>query len=187
MNDGLAAYSVPRGSETILVAEDDEALRTLLRIALESCGYTVLAGASGPAALQLAERHLEPIALLVSDVTMPGMEGPELARTLAAIRPGLKVLLLSGYGRDPAYLDDGVDFMQKPFRPSALVARVREILDLAPAAARAGAAPASSAAALSTSAAKASMVLAVTATWSSSSRHLRSSIASRTPGRVLTP
>ena len=134
MNDVLAAYSVPRGSETILVAEDDEMLRTLLQIALESCGYSVLASASGPAALELAQRHAEPIALLVSDVTMPGMEGPELARRLAATRPGLKVLLLSGYGRDPALLDAGVDFLQKPFRPSALVARVREILDLAPAA-----------------------------------------------------
>jgi two-component system, cell cycle sensor histidine kinase and response regulator CckA len=133
MNDALAAYSVPRGSETILVAEDDELLRTLLQIALESCGYTVLASASGPAALELAERHAEPIALLVSDVTMPGMEGPELARRLAAIRPGLKALLLSGYGHDPALLDAGVDFLPKPFRPSALVARVREILDLAPA------------------------------------------------------
>ena len=136
MNDVLATYSVPRGSETILVAEDDEVLRTLLRIALESCGYTVLARASGPAALQLAERHGDPIALLVSDVTMPGMEGPELARRLAAIRPGLKVLLLSGYGRDAALFDAGVDFLQKPFRPSALVARVREILDLAPATTR---------------------------------------------------
>jgi len=134
MNDFLAAYSVPRGSETILVAEDDEMLRTLLQVSLESCGYTVLASASGPAALELAERHAEPIALLLSDVTMPGMEGPELARRLAAIRPGLKVLLLSGYGRDPAILDAGVDFLQKPFRPSALVARVRWILDLAPAA-----------------------------------------------------
>lgn len=133
MNDVLAAYSVPRGSETILVAEDDEVLRTLLQIALESCGYTVMASASGPAALELAERHAEPIALLVSDVTMPGMEGPELARRLAAVRPGLRVLLLSGYSLDPALLDAGVDFLQKPFRPSALVARVRGILDLAPA------------------------------------------------------
>ena len=133
MNEVLAAYTVPRGSETILVAEDDEVLRTLLQIALESCGYTVLASASGPAALELAERHAEPIALLVSDVTMPGMEGPELARRLAAIRPGLRVLLLSGYSRDPALLDAGVDFLQKPFRPSTLVARVRGILDLAPA------------------------------------------------------
>jgi len=134
MNDVLAAYSVPRGSETILVVEDDEMLRTLLQIALESCGYTVLASAGGPAALELANRHSEPIALLVSDVTMPGMEGPELARRLAAIQSGLKVLLLSGYVQDPALLDAGVEFLQKPFRPSALVARVREILDLAPAA-----------------------------------------------------
>ncbi len=133
MNELLAAYSVPRGSETILVAEDDEVLRTLLQISLESCGYTVLASASGPAALELAERHGESIALLVSDVTMPGMEGPELARRLAAIRPGLRVLLLSGYSQDPALLDAGVDFLQKPFRPSALVAKVRGILDLAPA------------------------------------------------------
>ena len=133
MNDVLAAYSVPRGSETILVAEDDEVLRTLLQIALASCGYTVLASASGPAALALAERHAEPIALLVSDVTMPGMEGPELARRLLAIRPGLRVLLLSGYSRDPAVLDAGVEFLQKPVRPSALVAEVRRILDPAPA------------------------------------------------------
>ncbi|HXM69614.1 MAG TPA: response regulator, partial [Thermoanaerobaculia bacterium] len=77
MDDGLAAYSVPKGSETILVAEDDDALRTLLQVALESCGYTVLTSASGPAALQVAERHGERIALLVSDVTMPGMRGPE--------------------------------------------------------------------------------------------------------------
>jgi two-component system cell cycle sensor histidine kinase/response regulator CckA len=125
MNDVLATYSVPRGSETILVAEDDEMLRTLLQIALESCGYSVLASASGPAALELAQRHAEPIALLVSDVI--------IARRLAAVRPGLKVLLLSGYSRDPALLDAEVDFLQKPFRPSALVARVREILDLAPA------------------------------------------------------
>lgn len=134
MNDVLAAYSVPRGSETILVAENDEVLRTLLQISLESCGYTVLASASGPAALELARRHGEPIALLVSDVTMPGMEGSELARRLAATRPGLRVLLLSGYSQDdPALLDSGVDLLQKPFRPSALVAKVRGILDLAPA------------------------------------------------------
>jgi two-component system, cell cycle sensor histidine kinase and response regulator CckA len=132
MNDVLAAYSVPRGAETILVAEDDEVLRTLLQIALASCGYTVLATASGPAALELAGRHAEPIALLVSDVTMPGMEGPELARRLTAIRPGLRVLLLSGYSHDPARLDAGVDFLQKPFRPSALVATVRRILDPGP-------------------------------------------------------
>ena len=136
MDDGLAPYSVPKGSETILVAEDDDVLRTLLQVALESCGYRVLASASGPAALQLAERHGELIALLVSDVTMPGMEGPELARRLAASRPALKVLLLSGYDLDPAFLDAGVGFLQKPFRPSALVARVREILDFAPASTR---------------------------------------------------
>jgi two-component system cell cycle sensor histidine kinase/response regulator CckA len=133
MDDDFTPYSLPKGSETILVAEDNETLRTLLQIALSSCGYTVLAGASGPEALALAGRHGEPIALLISDVVMPGMDGPELARRLAAIRPRLQVLLLSGYGPDDALLDSGIHFLQKPFRPSVLVATVREILDLAPA------------------------------------------------------
>lgn len=133
MDKQLTGYSVPKGSETILVAEDNEPLRALLQVALESCGYTVLAGAGGPEALGLAERHDETIALLVSDVTMPGMDGRELARRLSAIRPRLQVLLLSGFGPDPALLAGGVHFLQKPFRPSFLVAKVREILDLAPA------------------------------------------------------
>jgi|GEM_PF-2357293 len=131
--DDFTAYSLPKGSETILVAEDNEMLRALLQVALESCGYTVLASASGPEALALAEQHGKSIALLVSDVVMPGMDGPELARRLATIRPRLQVLLLSGYGADPALLAAGVHFLQKPFRPSLLVATVREILDLAPA------------------------------------------------------
>src|ERR1700687_2672884 len=133
MDDDFTAYSLPRGSETILVAEDNEALRALLQVALESCGYTVLASPMGSEVLELPSRHDEPIALLVSDVVMPGMDGPELARRLAAIRPRLQVLLLSGYGPEPALLAAGIHFLQKPFRPSLLVATVREILDLAPA------------------------------------------------------
>jgi two-component system cell cycle sensor histidine kinase/response regulator CckA len=127
-----AVYSVPRGTETILVAEDDEMLRALLGISLESCGYTVLMAADGPEALRLAELHDGPIALLISDLVMRGMDGCQLARRLTSIRPDLTVLLLSGYNRDPR-LAAGFAFLQKPCRPSALVARVREILDAAPA------------------------------------------------------
>ena len=131
MNDDTALFSVPRGSETILVAEDDEMLRTLLAIALESCGYTVLTAAGGAEALQLAERHDGAIPLLISDVVMRGMDGCELADRLAAINPDLRVLLLSGYPVDPDF-HGGVAFLQKPFRPSILVARVRTLLDAPP-------------------------------------------------------
>ncbi len=132
MNDHNALYAVPRGSETILVAEDDEMLRTLLGIALESCGYTVLTAAGGAEALQLAQQHGGPIPLLISDVVMRGMDGCELADRLAAINPELRVLLLSGYPVDPSF-HGGVAFLQKPFRPSILVARVRTLLDAPPA------------------------------------------------------
>jgi two-component system cell cycle sensor histidine kinase/response regulator CckA len=132
MKDDTTLYSLPRGSETILVAEDDETLRTLLGIALESCGYTVLKAAGGAEALRLAERHDGAIPLLISDVVMRGMDGCELADRLAALNPNLKVLLLSGYPVDPD-LHGGVAFLQKPFRPSILVARVRTLLDAPPA------------------------------------------------------
>jgi two-component system, cell cycle sensor histidine kinase and response regulator CckA len=127
-----AAYSLPRGSETVLIAEDDEALRALVRIALETCGYSVLAATGGADALRLARLHGGPISLLVSDVVMPGMDGPELARRLAACRPGLKVLLFSGYPGEADLLPSGAAFLQKPFRPSRLVEKVREVLDAEP-------------------------------------------------------
>jgi two-component system cell cycle sensor histidine kinase/response regulator CckA len=136
MKDSATAFKVPRGSETILVAEDDEALRALLRIGLEICGYNVLAAASGREALRLAALRDGPISLLITDVTMPGIDGPELARRLAARRPCLKVLLLSGYAPDPARLDRGAAFLQKPFRPAQLVAKVRALLDSAAAPSR---------------------------------------------------
>ena len=131
MNDHDVVHAVPRGSETILVAEDDEMLRTLLGIALESCGYTVLAAAGGAEALQLAELHDGAVQLLISDVVMRGMDGFELADRLVAIHPELRVLLLSGYPVDPELHGD-VAFLQKPFRPSVLVARVRALLDAPP-------------------------------------------------------
>ncbi len=120
------------GTETILVAEDEQIVRVLIRKVLEQAGYTVLLGGGGPEALQLSERHTGTIHLLVTDVVMPGMNGPELARRVLDRRPDTKVLFLSGYA-DAAVerhgvLAPGTAFMQKPFSPSALASRVREVL-----------------------------------------------------------
>ncbi len=131
MDDESTAYSLPKGVETILVTADDEALRTLLRIALERCGYAVLEAAGGAAALRLAELHGELIALVVSDLEMARMGGLRLAQRMAAAGLGVKLLLLSGRDCDPALFDAGVAFLRKPFRPSALAAKVRQLLDSA--------------------------------------------------------
>jgi two-component system, cell cycle sensor histidine kinase and response regulator CckA len=126
---GGAACLSAAASRTILVVEDDRALRELLRITLEGSGYTVLAAADAAEALRLAEPPGRAIALLVSDVMMPGMTGPDLARRLRASRAGLEVLLVSGYSRDSELLDPRVAFLQKPFRPQTLTDLVRGLLD----------------------------------------------------------
>jgi len=132
MDHERIAYSLPKGFETILVTAADEALRTLLRISLERCGYTVLEAAGGAAALRLAELHGELIALLVSDLEMPPrMGGLRLAERMAASGLDVRLLLLSGRDCDPALFDAGVAFLRKPFRPSALAAKVRQLLDAA--------------------------------------------------------
>jgi signal transduction histidine kinase len=125
--------SVPApGIETVLVAEDEQMVRVLIRKVLEQAGYTVLLASGGAEALQLAERHPASIQLLVTDVVMPGMSGRELARRLLELRPETKVLYLSGYADDAVerhgVLDPGTAFMQKPFTPGALASRVREVL-----------------------------------------------------------
>jgi two-component system, cell cycle sensor histidine kinase and response regulator CckA len=103
-------------------------------MALERHGYVVLTAESGSEALRLAAEHPGPIDLLITDVVMPDLRGPELARRLVARRPGLATLFMSGYmddaiGEDTSSLPVPVDFIQKPFSPSALAARVREMLD----------------------------------------------------------
>jgi CheY-like chemotaxis protein len=124
------------GTETVLVVEDEPLVRAVTVRALASAGYRVLAAGSGAEALAVAEREPRPIGLLVSDVVMPGMSGPVLASTLGRKRPGLKVLLVSGYTRDAilerSALPPGTELLEKPFTPARLLERVRALLDTAP-------------------------------------------------------
>src|SRR2546430_237575 len=123
----------PRGSETVLLAEDEPAVRAIARQALERQGYTVLAAPSGADALALAAQHGATIHLLLTDVVMPGMSGRDLADRLTAQRPGIRVLYISGYTDNAivrhGMLEPGLAYLQKPFRPDALVRKVRDVLD----------------------------------------------------------
>jgi two-component system cell cycle sensor histidine kinase/response regulator CckA len=124
------------GTETILLAEDDEVLRPLARGLLEKLGYQVLDAADAAAALEAARRYREPIHLLLTDVVMPGVSGRELARELEKSRPDTRVLYVSGYTDDAivhhGMLEPGLNFLQKPFTPASLARKVREVLDTKP-------------------------------------------------------
>jgi DNA-binding response OmpR family regulator len=119
---------------TLLVVENEAAIVALVRKALERHGYVVLTAESGSEALRLAATHQGPINLLITDVVMPDMRGPELARRLVAERPDMPTLFMSGYmddalGEAASLLPVPVDFIQKPFSPSTLTAKVREMLE----------------------------------------------------------
>jgi CheY-like chemotaxis protein len=121
-----------KGTGTILVAEDEEALREAMCDYLRSLGYTVLAASSGPHALSLASLHEGHIDLLVTDVVMPKMNGGELSQTLGRLRPDLKTMYMSGYTDDAAVRycirEEGVAFLQKPFSLAVLARKVHEML-----------------------------------------------------------
>jgi two-component system cell cycle sensor histidine kinase/response regulator CckA len=122
-----------RGTETILLTEDDDQVRALARETLELSGYTVLEAASPTDALRVALRHSGVLHLLLTDVVMPGMNGRALADRLLALRPDLKVLFMSGYPASAighhGVLDPGTAFLQKPFTPGSLARKVSEVLD----------------------------------------------------------
>ena len=125
-----------RGSETILVVEDEEAVRNIALRVLRSAGYSVLAAASGGDALVASERHEGTIHLLLADVVMPRLSGPEVAARLVVERPDMRVLFMSGY-TDSAIVEHGAlapgtHFIGKPFNVSDLLAKVRSTLDGAP-------------------------------------------------------
>jgi two-component system cell cycle sensor histidine kinase/response regulator CckA len=126
------------GWETVLVVEDAEPLRALATEILARNGYGVLQAGTGAEAIRLAEQYPGAIDLLLTDVVLPGMDGRQLAESLAASRPGLKVLYVSGYADQTlashGVLIPGTRLLHKPFRGEALVRQVREVLDVVPAA-----------------------------------------------------
>jgi CheY-like chemotaxis protein len=124
---------VERGAETILVVEDEAQILRLTTTVLERAGYRLLPAATPAEALERAGKHDGPIHLVVTDVVMPGMHGQELVERLAALRPGIRSIFMSGYTADvmarDGVIDHGVHFIQKPFRGAELCDLVRDVLD----------------------------------------------------------
>jgi CheY-like chemotaxis protein len=133
----LASGRIPatnrKGSEVILVVEDEPDVRELTRMALAEKGYSVMVTSSPEDAERLCEKNNAEIHLLLTDVTLPGMSGHELAKRLTSKYPKMRVLFMSGYTfnviAQGGMLEEGVVFLQKPFTPSALADKVREVLD----------------------------------------------------------
>jgi PAS domain S-box-containing protein len=124
---------LPVGTETILIAEDEERVRSLVAAVLAQQGYKVIEACDGQEAIEAARKYSGEIHLLLSDVMMPRMSGPDLVAQIRCERPGIKVLLSSGYTGDAAVqrgvLDASTPFLQKPFTTHALATKVREVLD----------------------------------------------------------
>ena len=124
--------AVKGGAETILLAEDEEAIRTLVERSLRGYGYEVLVARDGAVAVALCEAHPE-IAIAVLDVVMPRMGGKEALDAMRRLRPDLKALFTSGYSTDRIHesfvLLPGIEFLPKPYGPASLARRVREVLD----------------------------------------------------------
>jgi two-component system cell cycle sensor histidine kinase/response regulator CckA len=130
----ISTGPLPRGTETLLVVEDEPSVRQLTREVLEAQGYAVLSAANGQEALHAVREHKgSPIRLVVTDVIMPLMGGKVMAEWLKATYPDLKILFTSGYTDDAiaqhGVLEAGVEFLSKPYTPATLVRRVREMLD----------------------------------------------------------
>ncbi len=133
MPENTATDEALKGSETILLVEDEELVRELMVEVLETIGYELLAAANGAEALAICAQHEGPIPLMVTDVVMPGMSGVELAAQARQVKPDMKVLYLSGY-TDSALVARGAlgaegHFLEKPFEPDDLARKMREILD----------------------------------------------------------
>ena len=121
------------GTETIMVVEDEEGVLSLIRLALRAAGYKVLEAGDPERALAICSDHDGPVHLLLTDVVMPKMSGPKVAEQVAALRPDIKVLYMSGYTDDSivhhGVLSEGLPFIQKPFSPMSLRKKIREVLD----------------------------------------------------------
>jgi CheY-like chemotaxis protein len=128
-----SAPGLYRGTEIVLLVEDEDSVRTLTRSLLEEGGYTVIEASRGTHALEIAERYSGQIHLLLTDVVMPGMNGRALAQKMTAVHPKLKVLYVSGYAGSLSIhgelLDAGAPLVQKPFSRASLLRKLREALD----------------------------------------------------------
>jgi signal transduction histidine kinase/ActR/RegA family two-component response regulator len=127
------APAAANGEETVLLVEDEAIVRRLVAEILESNGYSVLQAGDGPSALELLRRHTGGVDLLLTDVVMPGMSGPDVAAAVGTMRPGTQVLYISGY-TDSAIdhhgvLEPGIAYLPKPFSADDLARKVREVLD----------------------------------------------------------
>ena len=130
---GAGMPLIPKGTETLLLVEDEDQVRRIVRAILEQQGYDVLAAANGEEALTLAKLHGSNIHMLMTDVVMPQMSGRQLAEKLTSISPQLKVLYMSGYTDDAivrhGLLEASLSFIQKPFDAATAARKVREVLD----------------------------------------------------------
>ncbi len=126
----------PAGNETVLLVEDDPEVRELLGRTLERYGYRLLSAATGSDGLAWVRNTEVPIDLLITDAVLPGVSGPTLAREAATLRPGIRVLFVSGYTDDAmlrlGLLNNNEAFLQKPFGSAALLSKVRQMLDGTP-------------------------------------------------------
>jgi CheY-like chemotaxis protein len=127
-HDGLK-----HGTETLLIVEDEDALRESIRVFLSGLGYTILTASSGQHALALASKAAQPIHVMLTDVVMPKMSGRELAQILSVVRPEMKTVYMSGYTDDEimrhGVQEKGMAFLHKPFSLASLANKLRELLD----------------------------------------------------------
>jgi DNA-binding response OmpR family regulator len=125
-----------RGTETVLLVEDEQAVRDLVSTILTQQGFRVIVARNPRDAEEIASRHREEVHLLLTDVVMPGTSGRELAARIMVCRPDIRVLYMSGYTENlitrGGMLEEGLAFLQKPFSPVTLLQRIREVLDHAP-------------------------------------------------------
>jgi CheY-like chemotaxis protein len=130
---GIEAESLPGGSETILVIEDEEQLRVMARVLLEDRGYTVFEASGGDDAIKIVDALTSPLDLVLTDVVMPGLSGPQIAEQLVTRNPDLQVVFMSGFTDDMVVrhgvLASGDHFVQKPFTSATLVRKIRHVLD----------------------------------------------------------